>query len=64
MLPSPTRVSSNAAHLAQQQNSASATTHSQGFDRAERPLNPLAAVNSPRTSLPSPTYVMAALYGL
>jgi hypothetical protein len=35
-----------------------------GFDRAERPLNPLAAVNSPRTSLPPPTYVMAALYGL
>jgi hypothetical protein len=60
MLPSPTRASSNAAHSAQAKSFASSARDSQRFDRCDRPLNPLAAAISLRTSLPSPTYVMAA----
>jgi hypothetical protein len=64
MLPPPTRASSNAAPSAQPQSFASSTRNSQRFDRCDRQLNPLAAAISLRTSLPPPTYVMAALYRL
>jgi hypothetical protein len=49
---------------ARPQNSASATSVSNRVARRKRPLNALGAAIALRTSLPPPTSVMAALYGL